>query len=196
MEALNEDTPRGGLHGETGKTRHALLHGFPENTAGIRSSEKAGVIRHRHGRGMRAAALTSGKNSSRGSAHRPWNSPGQNTGVGSLSLLQGIFPTQGWNPGLLHGRRILYQLSQGKPNNTGVGSLSLLQQIFLTQESNWSLLHCRRILYQLSYQGRPDRFESIFKLLSSTQQKPSNFFPQFSLFTYWLHDVGYGVTAP
>ena len=30
------------------------------------------------------------------------NSPGQNTGVGSLSLLQGIFPTQGLNPGLLH----------------------------------------------------------------------------------------------
>ena len=41
----------------------------------------------------------------------PWNSPGQNTGVGSLSLLQGIFPTQGWNPGLPHCRRILYQLS-------------------------------------------------------------------------------------
>jgi len=41
----------------------------------------------------------------------PWNSPGQNTGVGSLSLLQGIFPTQGLNPGLPHCRRILYQLS-------------------------------------------------------------------------------------
>ena len=38
---------------------------------------------------------------------RPWNSPGQNTGVGSLSLLQGIFPTQGSNPGLLHCRQIL-----------------------------------------------------------------------------------------
>ena len=34
--------------------------------------------------------------------YSPWNSPGQNTGVGSLSLLQGIFPTQGLNPGLLH----------------------------------------------------------------------------------------------
>ena len=32
----------------------------------------------------------------------PWNSPGQNTGVGSLSLLQGIFPTQESNWGLLH----------------------------------------------------------------------------------------------
>ena len=40
-----------------------------------------------------------------------WNSPGQNTGVGSLSLLQGIFPTQGSNPGLRHCRQILNQLS-------------------------------------------------------------------------------------
>ena len=48
--------------------------------------------------------------------YSPWNSPGQNTGVGSLSLLQGIFPTQGSNPGLLHCRWILYQLShEGSP---------------------------------------------------------------------------------
>ena len=48
--------------------------------------------------------------------YSPWNFPGQNTGVGSLSLLQGIFPTQGSNPGLPHCRRILHQLShQGSP---------------------------------------------------------------------------------
>ena len=41
----------------------------------------------------------------------PWNCPGQNTGVGSFSLLQGIFPTQGLNPGFPHCRQILYQLS-------------------------------------------------------------------------------------
>ena len=40
-----------------------------------------------------------------------WNSPGQNTGVGSLSLLQGIFLTREYNRGLLHCRQILYQLS-------------------------------------------------------------------------------------
>ena len=46
----------------------------------------------------------------------PWNSPGQNTGVGSRSLLQGIFLTQGPNPGLPHCRQILYQLKPaGKP---------------------------------------------------------------------------------
>ena len=45
-----------------------------------------------------------------------WNSPGQNTGVGSLSLLKGIFPTQGSNPCLPHCRLILYQLShKGSP---------------------------------------------------------------------------------
>ena len=45
-----------------------------------------------------------------------WNSPGQDTGVGSLSLLQRIFPTQGLNPGLLHCRQILYQLRhKGSP---------------------------------------------------------------------------------
>jgi len=43
--------------------------------------------------------------------YNPWNSPGQNTGVGSLSFLQGIFPTQVSNPGLPHCRWILYQLS-------------------------------------------------------------------------------------
>ena len=44
------------------------------------------------------------------------NSPGQNTGVGKLSLLQGIFPTQGSKPGLLHCRQIIYQLiHKGSP---------------------------------------------------------------------------------
>ena len=38
----------------------------------------------------------------------PWNSPGQNTGVGRLSLLQGIFPNHGWNRGLPHCRRIFF----------------------------------------------------------------------------------------
>ena len=48
--------------------------------------------------------------------YTPGNSPGQNTGVGSLYFLQGIFLTQGSNPGLLHCRQILYQLShQGSP---------------------------------------------------------------------------------
>ena len=43
--------------------------------------------------------------------YSPWNSPGQNTGVGNFSFLQAIFPTQGSNPDLPHCRQILYHLS-------------------------------------------------------------------------------------
>ena len=50
--------------------------------------------------------------------YSPWNSLGQNTGMGSLSFLQGIFPTQEMNQGLLHCRWFLYQLSyQESPQN-------------------------------------------------------------------------------
>ena len=50
----------------------------------------------------------------------PWDSPAQNTGAGSSSLLQGIFPTQGLNPGLLHCKWILYCLShQGSLKKAG-----------------------------------------------------------------------------
>ena len=69
-----------------------------------------------------------------------WNSPGQNTGVGSHSLLQRIFPTQGSNPGLPHWRRILYQLShKGSP------------RIFPTQESSRGLLHCRQHAFKFLF---------------------------------------------
>ena len=82
------------------------------------------------------------------------DSLGKNTGVGCQTLLQGVFPTQGWNPSLpaLQADSLPSE-PQAKPMNTGVNSLSLLQRIFPTQESNWGLLHCRWILYQLSYQG-------------------------------------------
>ena len=97
--------------------------------------------------------------------YSPWNSPGQNTGVGSPSLLQGIFPTQGSNPGLpaLQASSLPAE-PQRKPKNIGVGSLSLLQGIFPTQESNQDLLHCRQIFYQLSYQGNPADQVSIWQL--------------------------------
>ena len=76
--------------------------------------------------------------------YSPWNSPGQNTGVASCSLLQGIFPTQESNPRLSSCRQI--QLSHQ-------GSLRILEwvaypfskdfpRIFLTQESIQGLLLC------------------------------------------------------
>ena len=54
----------------------------------------------------------------------PWNSTGKNTGVGSHSLLQGIFPTQWLNPGLLHCRQVFYCLSHQ-------GSLIILMYHYL-----------------------------------------------------------------
>ena len=81
---------------------------------------------------------------------KAWNSPGQNTAVGSHSLLHGIFLTQRWNPGLPLCRRILYQL-------THQGSLRILEWIVFpfSYGSNQGLLHFRWILYPLNYQGNP-----------------------------------------
>ena len=86
----------------------------------------------------------------------PAEPPGKpkNTGLGSLFLLQEIFPTQGSNPGLPHCRCILYQLSHQ-------GSLRILEWVAYPfprrsskpRNQTRGLLHCRQILYQLSYQG-------------------------------------------
>ena len=66
----------------------------------------------------------------------PWDSPGNNTGVGSHSLLQRIFPMQGSNLGLLLCRQILYHLShQGRP------LLTLVAQNILSQFTNSYVQH-------------------------------------------------------
>ena len=70
-----------------------------------------------------------------------WNSPGQNTGVGGLSLLRGIFPTQRLNPGLPHCSWILYQLChKGSP-----GTLEWVAPPFSSRSSrpgNWTGVSC------------------------------------------------------
>ena len=77
--------------------------------------------------------------------HSPWNSPSQNTRVGSLSLLQWIFQTKGSNPGLLHCRWFLYQLSHKRSptkclfasaNKVLEQSFCILQRRFLPWESD------------------------------------------------------------
>ena len=67
--------------------------------------------------------------------YSPWDFPGQNTRVGGHSLLQGIFPTQGSNPGLLHCRWILYQLSHQESQCDGVATA---WSLFRSQSSG----HC------------------------------------------------------
>ena len=68
--------------------------------------------------------------------YSPWNSPGRNTGRGSLSLPQGIFPTQGSNQCLLHCKRILYQLSyRGGPIYTYICIFFSLLVTFISWNS-------------------------------------------------------------
>ena len=66
----------------------------------------------------------------------PWNSPGQTTRVGSHSLLQAIFPTQGSNLGLPHCRRILYHLSHK-------GSPKIAYNVSYHQKETQKKNHCR-----------------------------------------------------
>ena len=82
------------------------------------------------------------------------DSSGKNTGVSCHALLQGIFPTQGLNPGLPHCKEIIYPSVHGESpgKNTGVGCHAFLQGIFPTLQG---LPHCKQIIYQLSYQGSP-----------------------------------------
>ena len=94
----------------------------------------------------------------------PWNFPGQNTGVGSLSLLQRIFPTEKLNQGLLHCRQILYQLSnQGIPAYQNTGSIVVVHRLSCSmtcgilpdQGLNSCLLHWQEDSLPLSHQGIP-----------------------------------------
>ena len=73
--------------------------------------------------------------------YSPWSSPGQNTGVGSLPFLQGIFPTQGSNPGLPHCRQIFYQLTQkGSPRILGWVAYPFSSRF--SQLRNWTKVSC------------------------------------------------------
>ena len=70
-----------------------------------------------------------------------WISPGQNIGVSSRSLLQGIFPTQGLNPGLPYCRQILYQLShQGSPRILEWGAYPFASGS--SRPRNWTRVSC------------------------------------------------------
>jgi len=91
--------------------------------------------------------------------YSPWNSPGQNTGVGSLSLLQGMFPTLGLEPA--DWRQILYQLSYK-------GSTRILEWVAypFPSRSSWlrkvtkikrkeRILKASREKQQVTYKGNP-----------------------------------------
>ena len=93
----------------------------------------------------------------------PWNSPGQKTGVGSLSLLQWIFPAWGSNPGLLHCRWILYQLShKGSPSVKDV-------HIFKRRRNGVKLRELEKRLCVESWVSEPANFWTDFKLSVRTE---------------------------
>ena len=104
--------------------------------------------------------------------HSLWSSPGQNIGVGSHFILQGIFPSRGLKPGLPHCRRILYQLShQGSSRipkvvypfpedlpdpGTEPGTTCIAGRFFTSWATRGSLTHrkCLQILFfflQIAY---------------------------------------------
>ena len=86
--------------------------------------------------------------------YSPSNSPGQNTGVGSCSLLQGIFPTQGSNPGLPRCWPILYQLSRkGSPHFTYKWAVMDDQGLRLSSSSFLCLSRREKGKGTLSYTG-------------------------------------------
>ena len=93
--------------------------------------------------------------------YSPWNSSGQDTGVGRFSLLQRIFPTMGLNPGVPHCRHILYQLSHKRSTRI----LEWMAYPF-SSRSSWlrkvtKIKHKERILkasrekQQVTYKGNP-----------------------------------------
>ena len=73
------------------------------------------------------------------------DSPGKNTGVGCHALLQGIFPTQESNPGLLHCRQILYQLSYAGSLNYLLGIIIFVLHPLLVIGCSNKL--CENIIY-------------------------------------------------
>ena len=78
----------------------------------------------------------------------PWNSPDKNTRVGYYSLLQGIFPIQGLNPGLLHWGQVLYHLShQGSP--TIANEMTLYYSISILLMEFFSILLFFKFWYRL-----------------------------------------------
>ena len=131
----------------------------------------------------------------------PWDSPGKNTGVGYHALLQGIFPTQRLNPGLLHCRQIPCYLShQGSPRwrlkvckaswtfaNSRVSSASLSlnyfsiilfffstqQEAFEFHSSHPSVLFLLCIFYYYAY--HPLLFDKVTSPLPCEEEHASNF---------------------
>jgi len=92
----------------------------------------------------------------------PWDSPGSNTGVGCHSLLQGIFPTQGLNLGLLHCRQIYHLSNQGSPYIYRC-VLSILHTVVCISEKAMAP-HTSTLAWETPWMEEPGRLQSMGSL--------------------------------
>ena len=121
--------------------------------------------------------------------YSPGISPGQNTAVGSLSLLQGIFPTQGSNPSLPHCKRILYQLShKGSPNGKKNHLPTQETQETWFPSLGWEdpleegiATHSRILAWRISWTEEPGGLPSIGS--QRVRHKWSNLAPKYATFS-------------
>ena len=102
--------------------------------------------------------------------HSPWTSPGQNTGVGSHSLLQGIFPTRGSNSGLPHCRWILYQLSH-KGSHECILKYFIIKRKSCTGDCAWA---------------NSERINNLHKQVAQKPKVPNSCYSAYFLST-WTH---------
>ena len=120
--------------------------------------------------------------------YSPWDSPGQNTGVGNLSLLQGLFPTQGLKPGFPLCRRILHQLShKGIPRMLKVQSIPMAWMVSSLMTSP-SLLGPHSPLFSLH-----NRF---WELLSVPRKSHTLFYPSDFVLAVSFPPVFSGALSP
>ena len=92
--------------------------------------------------------------------YSPWNSPGQNTGVGNVSLFPRIFPIQGSNPGHLHCRQILYcwatrEAQVCKAYIWNINSFYLVCDLYdsayIVQSNKWACMDLLKCIFQRKY---------------------------------------------
>ena len=98
--------------------------------------------------------------------YSPRNSSGQNTGVGSPSLLQGVFPTQGSNPGLLHQRWIIYQVSHKESPTLQFSSVQFSWSVVSDSATPWTV--ARQVSLSIT------NSRSLLKLMSIESVMPSS----------------------
>ena len=119
----------------------------------------------------------------------PWDFPGKNTGVGCHFLLQGIFPTQGLNPGLSHGRQTLYCLS-----HQGCKQLKScrvhLKSLFLTAKPLARINRRQILTSESTFHKRPIEWQNFFFFFLLHHRISNLLHGHLGICIYWVVDEG------